>query len=94
MAKRGVPAVSVNGGIDLFVGGETAGRAAEVNYVKNRYHQPADEWRADWDLRGQAIDDGLIYTLGRDLANSRRWPEWQEGSEFRSVRDATASQRH
>ena len=94
MAKRGVPAVSVDKGIDLYVGGETAGRAAEIDYVKNRYHQPADEWRADWDLRGQAIDDGLIYKLGRDLANSRRWPEWQEGSEFRSVRDATASQRH
>jgi len=86
--------VSIDGGTDLYKGGVAAGQAAEIDYVVHRYHQPADEWRADWDLRGQAIDDGLIYKLGRDLANSRRWPEWQEGSEFRSVRDATASQRH
>jgi hypothetical protein len=45
------------------------------------------------DLQGQAIDDGLIYDLGRDLANSRRWPSWQDGSEFKAVRDATASER-
>jgi Zn-dependent M28 family amino/carboxypeptidase len=93
LAKRGVPAVSVNGGLDLYVGGEAAGRAAETDYVVHRYHQPADEWRADWDLRGQAIDDGLIYALGRDLANSRRWPAWQDGSEFKAVRDATAAAR-
>ena len=93
LAKRGVPAVSVNGGVDLYAGGEAAGRAAEQDYVVHRYHQPADEWRADWDLRGQAIDDGLIYGLGRDLANSRRWPSWQDGSEFKAVRDATASER-
>jgi hypothetical protein len=40
-----------------------------------------------------AIDDGLVLKLGRDLANSRKWPEWQAGSEFKAVRDATAAQR-
>ena len=93
LAKRGIPAVSVNGGIDLYAGGEAAGRAAEEDYTVHRYHQPADEWKADWDLRGQAIDDGLIYGIGRDLANSRRWPDWQAGSEFKAIRAATADQR-
>ncbi len=93
LAKRGIPAVSVNGGLDLYNGGEAAGRAAEIDYTVHRYHQPADEWKADWDLRGQAIDDGLIYGIGRDLANSRRWPDWQAGSEFKAVRAATAAER-
>jgi Zn-dependent M28 family amino/carboxypeptidase len=93
LAKRGVPAVSVNGGLDLYKGGVAAGRAVEEDYVVKRYHQPADEWQADWDLTGQAIDDGLIYKLGRTLANSRTWPEWQAGSEFKAARDATASER-
>lgn len=94
LAKRGVPAISVNGGIDLYQGGEAAGRAAERDYVEHRYHQPADEWRADWDLRGQAIDDGLIYKVGRALADGTAWPTWQDGSEFKAIRDKTADQRH
>ena len=93
LAKRGVPAVSINSGLDLYKGGVNAGRAIEVDYVVHRYHQPADEWRADWDLSGQAIDDGLIYEIGRKLADSKIWPDWGEGSEFKSVRDASASQR-
>ncbi len=92
-AKRGVPAVSVDGGDDLYVGGVEAGRAAHIDYVVHRYHQPADEWKADWDLRGQAIDDGLIHDVGRAIADSRVWPIWLDGSEFKAVRDKTAAER-
>ena len=93
MSKRGVPALSIESGRDLYVGGVVAGKAAGEDYNQHRYHQPADEWRADWDLRGQAIDVGLIYKLGRSLANSRTWPEWKAGSEFKAARDATAADR-
>ena len=51
-------------------------------YIKDRYHQPADEWSDDWDLSGMSTDIGLLYSLGFDLATSTRWPEWQAGSEF------------
>ena len=27
------------------------------------------------------------------MANSRRWPEWEQGSEFKAVRDKTAAAR-
>jgi Zn-dependent M28 family amino/carboxypeptidase len=70
-----------------------AGQAAYDEYVSTRYHQPADEWSSDWDLRGFALDLALLYSMGRDLAGSRRWPQWMEGSEFKSVRDATANSR-
>ena len=92
-AKRGVPAISVGSGEDLVVGGKEAGAKAEADYTANRYHQPADEWRADWDLNGQAQDIGLFYEVGADLANSTAWPEWQAGSEFKALRDATKSDR-
>jgi hypothetical protein len=40
------------------------------------------------------VQDGhLLYDLGRELANSRRWPDWKEGSEFRAVRAGTSAQR-
>ncbi len=92
-AKRGVPAISVGSGNDLYKGGKEAGQAAEKDYVTNRYHQPADEWSADWDLSGQAMDIGLFYEVGADLANSRVWPQWQAGSEFKAIRDKTQADR-
>jgi Zn-dependent M28 family amino/carboxypeptidase len=92
-AKRGVPAISVGSGEDLVQGGKEAGQKAEEDYTANRYHQPADEWRADWDLSGQAQDIGLFYEVGADLANSRTWPEWQAGSEFKALRDASKIER-
>ncbi|HRD29385.1 MAG TPA: M28 family metallopeptidase [Caulobacter sp.] len=92
-AKRGVPAISVGPGEDLVVGGVAAGKAYNDMYIKDRYHQPADEWSDDWDLSGMATDLTLLYDLGRDLATSTRWPEWQAGSEFKAVRDATAAER-
>jgi Zn-dependent M28 family amino/carboxypeptidase len=93
MAKAGVPAVSYKSGQDLVVGGREAAKAAQDDYTANRYHQPADEWSAAWDLTGVAEDLQLLYGVGRDLANSRRWPEWKAGSEFKPIRDASAAQR-
>jgi Zn-dependent M28 family amino/carboxypeptidase len=92
-AKRGVPAISVRSGDDLVVGGLEAGRKARADYTANRYHQPADEWRGDWDLSGQVQDIGLFYEVGADLANSTVWPEWQAGSEFKALRDETKADR-
>ena len=92
-AKRGVPAVSFGSGDDLVDGGVAAGKAIEESYVKDRYHQPADQWEADWTFTGMARDLQLLYTVGSDLANSDRWPNWSQDSEFRAARDATASDR-
>ena len=92
-AKRGVPAVSFGSGDDLVDGGVAAGKAIEEAYVKDRYHQPADEWEADWTFTGMARDLQLLYTVGSDLANSDRWPNWSQDSEFRAARDATAADR-
>jgi Zn-dependent M28 family amino/carboxypeptidase len=92
-AKVGVPAISIGSGDDLIKGGVAAGKAAKAAYVKDKYHQPADEWSADWDLSGQVQDLELLYRMGRDLANSGAWPGWNAGSEFKAVRDQTAAMR-
>jgi Zn-dependent M28 family amino/carboxypeptidase len=92
-AKVGAPAISVKSGQDLVKGGRAAGAAAEAAYTRDKYHQPADEWSADWDLAGQAQDLELLYRMGRGLANSDQWPGWNPGSEFKAVRDKTAAQR-
>ena len=92
-AKVGVPAISFRAGMNLVNGGVAAGRKASDEYTEKMYHQPADEWSEGWDLTGAAVDTGLLYTIGRDMANSRRWPEWEEGSEFKARRDASRASR-
>ncbi|MEI2431544.1 M28 family metallopeptidase [Lysobacter yananisis] len=92
-AKRGVPAVSFGSGEDKVDGGVAAGKAEGEAYVKDRYHQPADHWEASWNFTGMARDLQILYTLGNDLANSNRWPNWAEDSEFRAARDESAGER-
>ncbi|MGV8929890.1 MAG: M28 family metallopeptidase [Brevundimonas sp.] len=93
LAKRGVPMAYAEGG-GVFRDEPVAAReAARSDYGARRYHQADDEWSSDWDLRGQVEDLELIYEIGRDLANSRDWPEWMPGSEFGPARAVTADQR-
>jgi Zn-dependent M28 family amino/carboxypeptidase len=92
-AKIGVPAFSFGDGNDLVKGGIKRGEALSEEYVTKHYHQPSDEWSADWDFTGMAQDANLLHNLGRDLANSRAWPNWSADSEFRATRDRTAGER-
>jgi Zn-dependent M28 family amino/carboxypeptidase len=92
-AKRGVPAISYGSGDDLVEGGLAAGHKQEEDYNTNNYHQPSDEWRASWTFAGMSHDLGMLYALGRDLADSSAWPNWSKDAEFRAARDATAAQR-
>ncbi len=92
-AKQGVPAISFHSGQDLVKGGVAAGRAASEAYTRDRYHQPADEFDPNWDLSGMAQDLSILYDLGAGLANSREWPAWKPGSEFKAARDKTAAAR-
>jgi Zn-dependent M28 family amino/carboxypeptidase len=95
VARRGVPALllmGMSGGHDLVAGGRAAGDAWLTDYMKC-YHQTCDLWSPNWDLRGAAQDVALLYAIGRDLADSRAWPQWRPASEFKALRDASAAQR-
>jgi Zn-dependent M28 family amino/carboxypeptidase len=87
LARLGIPAISPAGGDDLLVGGKMAGKKLADDYEEHRYHQPSDEWRADWDLSGPAEDVQAYYIAGKTLAGSDRWPNYLPGSEFRALRD-------
>lgn len=96
VAKRGVPVLllmGIGGGPDLVDGGREAGDRWVSEYTSKCYHQPCDVWSPAWDLRGAAADVDLLLYAGGALANSRLWPEWNEGSEFRAVRERTAGER-
>ena len=92
-AQAGVPAISFKPGLDLVNGGIERGTAMSRDYVANRYHQPADEFNPQWDLSGIAADARLLHAVGRNLANSREWPNWGSDSEFRATRDRSEADR-
>jgi Zn-dependent M28 family amino/carboxypeptidase len=90
-AKLGVPMVYFEGGDDLIIGGKAAAKAAADDYEKNRYHAPGDEFDEKWDWSGVMSDLKLYYRVGRMLAMTNAWPNWNEGDEFRAVRDKSRS---
>lgn len=95
VVRRGVPSLllmGMSGGADLVKGGRAAGDQWLADYMKC-YHQTCDLWSADWDLRGAAQDVDLLYAIGLKLGNSRMWPNWKAGSEFKALRDKSAAAR-
>jgi len=91
LAKYGVPALYAEGGVDSVVHGKAWGEQHQKEYTADRYHKPGDEYHADMDLSGAAQDLVLFLAVGNDLANSRDWPEWKEGSEFKLIREKSRS---
>lgn len=86
-AKAGVPALYAKAGIDDTERGPKWGQAQEDAYLEHRYHQPADIYSADWDLRGTMQDLALYLAVGERLAHDRRFPNWLPNSEFRAIRE-------
>ncbi|HJU90656.1 MAG TPA: M28 family peptidase [Gemmatimonadaceae bacterium] len=82
-AKAGVPAVSIAAGTD-FVGRPAKwGSEQNQDYTDHRYHQPSDEYRADWDLSGAVQLSELVLRFGLSLANSAAVPTWSDKAEFK-----------
>lgn len=89
-AKRGVPMLYVDNGVDLIDGGEAAGNAAGDAYTSGPYHNVTDEvdhpstWR--WDGMTELLT--IMRDTGLELANTEAYPNWYEGNEFKAIRDA------
>jgi Zn-dependent M28 family amino/carboxypeptidase len=86
-AKVGIPSISVGAGTDFV--GRPKGWGVEQNedYTAKRYHQPSDEYRADFDLTGAAQLAEIVLRFGTSVANSTTVPTWNPDAEFREVRE-------
>jgi Zn-dependent M28 family amino/carboxypeptidase len=88
-AKIGIPALYIGTGIDHVEKGKEYGKQLQDEYVAQYYHKPADAYDPTrWNLDGAVDDVQLLYQVGRNLANSTKWPGWKEGSEFKAIRDS------
>ena len=92
-AKLGVPMVYFEGGDDLINGGKEAAKKIADDYEKNAYHSPKDEYNEAWDWSGVMADLRLYYRVGRMLAMTDSWPNWNEGDEFRAIRDKSRAEK-
>ena len=91
LARVGIPAFSVDQG-DLFEGHELAwGRAQMEDYNAHHYHQPSDEYRADWDFRGNAKLARFGFVLGWLASEQPKPIEWKSGDEFEAARHHSES---
>ena len=92
-AERGVPTVYFRAGSDLVAGGRAAGERIKAAYNARCYHQTCDEFDPNWTLAGAAQEGRVAYRLGREIADSGRWPGWNAGSPYTGVRAETDAAR-
>jgi Zn-dependent M28 family amino/carboxypeptidase len=86
LARAGVPAAYFAEGTD-FVGRPAGwGKEQIEKWEATHYHQPSDEFHADWDLSGAVEDVRLDFFLGVNVANQDALPGWKPGDEFEAAR--------
>lgn len=88
LAKKGVPAHYGSAGQGNIAHGEEWSRAQSDAWTAEHYHQTSDEYSEDWDLAGAMQDISVWFRIGLELAYSNDWPQWNEGTEFKAVRDS------
>lgn len=93
LVRRGVPMAYINSAGDFIDAPIEPRVAAQTRYGQIGYHQVADEWSPDWDLRGMIQDMEVSYQVGLALANSTDWPQWKPSSEFSTIRAESADKR-
>ena len=91
-AKEGVPALYVDEGIKYIGKPPEWGIQKRDEYTANDYHKPSDEIKPDWDLSGAVEDAQMLFEVGYRVAQSKTWPEWKAGTEFKAKREAMLKQ--
>jgi Zn-dependent M28 family amino/carboxypeptidase len=85
-AKQGVPALSLNPGLEYLGKPEGWGLKVREEYTRKHYHKPSDQYDPSWDLSGLVQDLQLLFQVGYQAANDDRHPAWKPGSEFKALR--------
>jgi Zn-dependent M28 family amino/carboxypeptidase len=86
-AKKGIPSLYANGGIDVIGKGKEEGLKRQNDYVAHHYHQPSDNYDPAWTMEGAISNLKLLFNVGKRLAFEDSWPQWKAGSEFKGIRE-------
>ncbi|MEM0939418.1 MAG: M28 family peptidase [Bacteroidota bacterium] len=86
-AKVGIPALYASGSYEHMTKGMEYMDSINQRYLNTQYHRPQDEFHESRTFDGMALDGALMMEVGYRIANSADWPQWKEGSEFKSIRE-------
>ncbi len=86
LARVGIPAFSIDAGTDYIGKSADFGKKVFEEYNEKHYHQPSDEYHADWDFASMVQMAEFGFKLGIDAANDPQMPTWRPGDEFLAAR--------
>lgn len=92
LAKKGVPAVFLDMGLDFVGKPSDWGQEVVEAYIARDYHQPSDEYDPGWSLAGAAQMGLFAYRVGLRAANAPEMPSWHEGDPFGRAREASLAE--
>ncbi|OLE66282.1 MAG: hypothetical protein AUG03_00605 [Acidobacteria bacterium 13_1_20CM_2_68_14] len=87
-AKVGIPAFSLDPGLDYVGKPQGYGEKKWQEYEDNRYHRPKDEYDPAFDLSGSAQSARIALYIGYRVAQTESLPQWNKGDEFAAARAA------
>ncbi|MEO8398404.1 MAG: M28 family metallopeptidase [Ignavibacteriaceae bacterium] len=88
-AKYGVPSLYAKGGDMSIEKGQEWAKKTIDDWTEKYYHKPEDNYDPSWwNLSGTIDDIQLLFNVGYKLSNEDKFPNWYEGNEFKSIRDA------
>ncbi|MFU8812216.1 MAG: M28 family peptidase [Balneolaceae bacterium] len=90
-ARIGIPAIYPNPGREYINKPANFSQTADSVRAAN-YHQPGDEINEYWDVLGMESDTRLMFYVAYDVINADEMMRWEEGDEFRAVRQQMLSQ--
>ncbi len=92
-AKKGVPALYASGEYEQAEKGVEWTKQQTDEWIAKNYHQPSDEFvEGEWDFEGIVQDTQLLFEVGYQLSRESTFPQWKEGSEFKSIREEALGQ--
>ena len=83
--KKGLPAVWNVGNSDPL-NGDKKEEEKLASYMQH-YHQVTDEYYEGFDGANITFDAQLNFLTGLEIGNSSEWPNWNEGSQYKVIRD-------
>ena len=87
-AKVGIPAFSLDAGLDYAGKPEGYGEKMWQEYEEKRYHRPKDEYDPSFDLSGSAQTARIALYVGYRVSQTDAMPRWNKGDEFEAARTA------
>lgn len=90
-ARAGVPVLYIEHGLSFRNRPPGWGEELMNRYMRDRYHQPGDEYRPELDLSGAVQQARLVFDVGLDIANAEEPPAWNPGSPFAAARSRAST---